>query len=80
MTCIVPYAEKNIAYRDSAKAQSLAFSAMNIASIIASIIGGCLFDLISVRNNLYFSTVISILGTFLVLYTLGKEKNGKDPY
>lgn len=72
--CIVPYVEENIAYKDSAKAQSLAFSAMHITSILASIIGGYLFDRISVRNNLYISTVVTIIGSLLILYILQKEK------
>jgi PPP family 3-phenylpropionic acid transporter len=74
ITCIVPYVEENIAYKDSAKAQSLAFSAMHMASILASIIGGYLFDRISVRNNLYISAVITLIGSLLILYTLHKEK------
>ncbi len=74
ITCIVPYVEENIAYKDSAKAQSLAFSAMHMASILASIIGGYLFDRISVRNNLYISAVITLIGSLLILYTLHKGK------
>ena len=75
ITCIVPFVEENVAYEDSAKAQSLAFSSMHMTSILASIIGGFLFDHISVRNNLYISTAITILGSLLILYTLKKEKN-----
>ncbi|MBR3264776.1 MAG: hypothetical protein IKI61_02275 [Erysipelotrichaceae bacterium] len=47
---------------------------MYITSILESIIGGYLFDRISVRNNLYISTVITIIGSLLILYTLQKNK------
>ncbi|MCR5095650.1 MAG: hypothetical protein K6A70_02810 [Erysipelotrichaceae bacterium] len=48
--------------------------ALYITSILASIIGGYLFDRISVRNNLYISTVVTIIGSLLILYTLQKNK------
>ena len=77
VTCIVPYTEQSVAYEDSAKAQSLAFSTTTIASIIASILGGWMLDLTSVANCLYLAAAICLCGSLLIVYTLRKqERNG----
>ena len=68
---IVGYADETVSVKDSAKAQSLAFSMTTIGSVLASLIGGRMFDAVGVRPTMLVASgiaaagaVIAILGTF----------------
>ena len=59
---IVPYVDQTIALNDSAKAQSLAFSMTTVGSVFASVVGGYLYDRVSVTQTLVFAAGLGIAG------------------
>ena len=69
---IVGYADSQVARKDSAKAQSLAFSMTTIGAVIASLIGGRMYDTTSVRTTLLTAAAIALAGC--VIATLGTLK------
>ena len=73
---IVRYADSVVDRKDSAKAQSLAFSMTTIGSVLASLIGGAMFDTVGVRPTMLTAVAISAVGTVVAL--LGTMKR-KDP-
>ncbi len=64
---IVRYADSVVARKDSAKAQSLAFSMTTIGSVLASLIGGAMFDTAGVRATMLTAVAISAVGTIVAL-------------
>ena len=64
---IVGYADSQVARKDSAKAQSLAFSMTTIGSVLASLIGGQMFDSVGVRPTMLSATVICAVGALIAL-------------
>ena len=64
---IVGYAQENVAQKDSAKAQSLAFSMTTIGSVLASLIGGWLFDTIDVQPTMLIATGIAAIGAVIAI-------------
>ena len=64
---IVRYADSVVARKDSAKAQSLAFSMTTIGSVLASLIGGAMFDTAGVRATMLTAVAISAVGTVVAL-------------
>ena len=70
---IVPYVNEVIPYEDSAKAQSLAYTMTSIGSVLASMIGGFLYDRTTVTNTLWIS--FSICFVAAVIAILGVEKD-----
>ena len=73
---IVGYADTVVARKDSAKAQSLAVSMTTIGSVLASLIGGPLFDSpdIGVRTTMLIATGIAAAGAAIAL--AGTRKTG----
>ena len=69
---IVGYADEVVPRKDSAKAQSLAFSMTTIGAVIASLIGGRMYDTTSVRTTLLTAAAIALAGC--VIATLGTLK------
>lgn len=59
---VVPYVDQTIALNDSAKAQSLAFSMTTVGSVFASVVGGYLYDRVSVTQTLVFAAGIGVAG------------------
>ena len=59
---IVGYADRQVARKDSAKAQSLAFSMTTIGSVLASLIGGRMFDTVGVRPTMLAAAAIAAVG------------------
>ncbi len=59
---IVPYVARVVAYEDSAKAQSLAFTMTTLGGVLANILGGWMFDGLSVKNVLWIACAVSVLG------------------
>ena len=70
-SAIVTYVGRVVSYEDSAKAQSLAFTMTTLGGVLANIIGGRLFDLLSVSATLRIACGICALGTLISL--LGVE-------
>ena len=64
---IVRYADSVVNRKDSAKAQSLAFSMTTIGSVLASLIGGAMFDTAGVRTTMLTAVAISAVGTVIAL-------------
>ena len=62
MAAIVPYVEENIDYRDSAKAQSLAFTTTTFGGMLASLIGGQLYDCMPVTAVLWIAFAAGAAG------------------
>ena len=69
---IVPYVDRTIRYEDSAKAQSLAYAMTMIGSVLASLIGGFLYDRVSVNATLWVSCAVCCAGTLVSLLGLGR--------
>ena len=68
---IVPYVDQAIRYEDSAKAQSLAFTMTTIGAVLASVIGGLLYDRAGVNATLWVSCAVCCAGTAVSLLGLG---------
>ena len=64
---IVGYADHQVARKDSAKAQSLACSMPTVGSVLASLIGGAMFDSVGVRPTMLTATAIAALGAVIAL-------------
>ncbi len=71
---IVGYADRTVARKDSAKAQSLAFSMTTIGSVLASLIGGPMFDAVGVRPTMLTGAAIAAAGTIIALAGTMKKK------
>ena len=76
---IVGYADEVVARKDSAKAQSLAFSMTTIGSVLASLIGGSMFKTAGVQPTMLTATAIAAAGAAIaILGTLIGQKKA-DP-
>ena len=64
---IVGYAEETVAGKDSAKAQSLAFSMTTIGSVLASLIGGSMFKTSGVRPTMLTATAFAFAGAVIAI-------------
>ena len=64
---IVSYADHQVARKDSAKAQSLAFSMTTIGSVLASLIGGQMFDTAGVKPTMLTAVAIAAVGAVIAL-------------
>ena len=64
---IVGYADRQVARKDSAKAQSLAFSMTTIGSVLASLIGGPMFDSVGVRPTMLTAAAIAAVGAVIAI-------------
>lgn len=72
---IVGYADSVVAKQDSAKAQSLAFSMTTIGSVLASLIGGYMFDVTDVKTTMLVGAAIAALGAVIAIAgTRGKTR------
>ena len=73
---IVGYADETVARKDSAKAQSLAFSMTTVGSVLASLIGGSMFKTAGVRPTMLTATAFALAGAVIALGAtyLKKEK------
>ena len=64
---IVSYADHQVARKDSAKAQSLACSMPTIGSVLASLIGGRMFDTVGVKTTMLTAVAIAAVGAAIAL-------------
>ena len=75
---IVGYADRQVARKDSAKAQSLAFSMTTIGSVLASLIGGAMFDAAGVKTTMLTAAAIAAAGAVIAFAgTLQKKQPTK---
>ena len=74
---IVGYADSQVARKDSAKAQSLAFSMTTIGSVLASLIGGQMFDTVGVKATML--TAVGIAAAGAVISLAGTRNTKKQP-
>ena len=65
---IVGYADEVVARKDSAKAQSLAFSMTTIGSVLASLIGGSMFKTVGVRPTMLTATAFAAAGAAIAIW------------
>ena len=73
-SAIVPYVAEEIAYEDSAKAQSLAYTMTTCGAVLASLISGKLYDIWPVTPVLWFGCGVSIAGAAIAIAGLKKKK------
>ena len=73
-SAIVDYADKMIPHKDSAKAQSLAFTMTIIGSILSSVIGGWLYDSLTVTQTLWIGCAVGAAGTVIATAGLQSDK------
>lgn len=71
---IVGYADRQVARKDSAKAQSLAFSMTTIGSVLASLIGGPMFDTVGVKATMLTAGAIAAVGAVIALAGTAAKK------
>lgn len=64
---IVSYADHQVARKDSAKAQSLAFSMTTVGSVLASLIGGRMFDTVGVKPTMLTAAAIAAVGAVIAM-------------
>lgn len=64
---IVGYADEVVARKDSAKAQSLAFSMTTIGSVLASLIGGSMFKSSGVQPTMLTATAFAAVGAAIAI-------------
>jgi len=64
---VVSYTDTVVDRKDSAKAQSLVYSMTTVGSVLASLLGGRLFDTIDVRGTMLAATAISAVGTVIAI-------------
>ena len=64
---IVPYTERAVSHKDSAKAQSLAFSMTTFSSVLSGTVSGVLYDNASVTATLWVSAAVCAVGTLVCL-------------
>lgn len=80
-TMIVLYIDQVIPHKDSAKAQSLAFSMANAGTVLASLVGGVLFDAFGVRATILISAAIAAAGAVIAWEGTATRRGelSKDP-
>lgn len=71
---IVGYADSVVARKDSAKAQSLAYSVTTLGSVFASLIGGPMFDSAGVKTTMLTAAGIALIGTLVALAGTRKDR------
>ena len=76
---IVDYVETVIPLRDAGKGQSLAYSTTTLGSVTAGLIGGALYDRLTVTQTLLIGTAVCIAGSFITVQAVraGRRKKGE---
>lgn len=62
---IVPYADLIVPHQDSAKAQGLLVSMVNLGAVAASLAGGAMFDALGVRSTMLIAAAIAAVGAVI---------------
>ena len=74
MSAIVAYAKEKIGFEDSAKAQSIAFTTTTLGGMLASLIGGMLYDAFSVTTTLWIALGVGAVGAFIMFIGTRRSK------
>jgi len=61
-SAVVPYVGRTVAHKDSAKAQSLAFTMTTVGSVLSGVVGGRLYDALPVAAVLWIACAVSAVG------------------
>ena len=64
---IVDYVAETVPFEDSAKAQSLAFSMTTLGAVLASLVAGKLYDMLTVPQTLWIACAVTATGVLLAL-------------
>ena len=64
---IVDYVAETVPFEDSAKAQSLAYSMTTVGAVLASLIAGRLYDLLTVPQTLWVGAAATAAGVILAM-------------
>ena len=73
-SAIVPYVDEVIPYKDSAKAQSLAYTMTTVGSVLASLLGGVLYDRTTVNATLWVAFGICTVGALVAVFGVQEGK------
>lgn len=71
---MVQYVNLVIDPKDSAKGQAIANGMMTLGAVFASLIGGSLYDTLSVRSTLAIGTLIALAGFVITLLSIERKK------
>ena len=71
---MVQYVNLVVDHKDSAKGQAIANGMMTLGAVFASLIGGPMYDLLSVRTTLVIGTIIALAGTVITLLAVERKK------
>ena len=71
---IVDHVDETVSAGDAARAQSLAFSMTTAGSVLASLVGGILYDRLGVSAALWISAALSLLGAVIALPMTGGRR------
>ncbi len=74
MSAVVAYAKETIRFEDSAKAQSMAFTTTTLGGMLASLIGGRLYDSLPVNTVLWIALAVGVLGALIVFFGTKQPK------
>ena len=77
MAAVVLYVKEHVSHKDSAKAQSLAFITTTLGGMLASLIGGQLYDHLPVTATLWIAFAVSSAGALLLF--LGTREDRRSP-
>ena len=69
---IVLYVEQVIPFRDSAKGQSLVFSTTTVGAVLANLIGGMMYDHLSVSATLWIAAAVCAVGAAICIRSVQK--------
>ena len=69
---IVLYVEQVIPFRDSAKGQSLVFSTTTVGAVLANLIGGMMYDRLSVSATLWIAAAVCAVGAAICIRSVQK--------
>ena len=70
---IVDYVAETLPFADSAKAQSLIYSMTTVGAVLASLIAGRLYDLLTVPQTLWVGAAATITGVLLAMLGTGER-------
>ena len=71
---MVQYVNLVVDPKDSAKGQAIANGMMTLGAVFASLIGGSLYDTLTVRGTLAIGTLIALTGSFITLLFIERKK------
>jgi len=73
---MVQYVSLTVPSKDSAKGQSLAFGMTTLGSVLASYLGGLMFDTLPVRTSLLIVAAASFAGTAVCFAGTSETSSG----